>query len=230
VFHLQNVCLRREVNGVPPVEVLRNLTFDLVDGDRVALIGPNGSGKTTLLRVLAGIFPPTTGVVQIPDDVETVLDSGFGLDLWLSGYENARTRLTLSGASRDQVKQDLLWIRDFSGLGDAFKRPVKTYSNGMVARLAFSITCTKGHDALLIDEGFGTTDAEFQSRARVQLEGVLRDTSVLVFASHNADLLREYCNRGILLVGGSLSYFGPLEESLSRYDALMRERMRTNRS
>jgi ABC-type polysaccharide/polyol phosphate transport system ATPase subunit len=230
MIHLQNVSLTREVNGAPPVEVLRDLTLDFVDGDRIALIGPNGSGKTTLLRVLAGIFPPTTGTVQIPDDIETILDAGFGLDLWLSGYENARTRLTLSGATRDQVKRDLLWIRDFSGLGDAFTRPVKTYSTGMVTRLAFSITCTKGHDALLIDEGFGTADAEFQSRARIRLEGILRDTSVLVFASHNADVLREYCSRGVLLVDGSVSYFGALEESLSRYDTLMRERMRANRS
>ena len=227
---LRQVSLEREVSGSPPVRVLHELDLDLVDGDRVALIGPNGSGKTTLLRVLAGIFTPSSGSIQIPDDIETVLDAGFGLDAWLSGHENARTRLTLSGVSRDKVHNDLAWVREFSGLGDAFERPVRTYSAGMIARLAFSITCIRGHDALLIDEGFGTTDSEFQSRAKRQLDRILETTSILVFASHNGELLREYCTRGVLLVDGSIRFVGALGETLSQYDQLMRERIKMRRS
>lgn len=220
---LNQVSLTRPLGRVSTIRVLNDVTFELSKGDRIALIGSNGSGKTTLLRLLAGIFPPSSGTLYTPGDIEFILDSGFGLDLWLSGLENARTRLAISGVRRDQISSNISWIRDFSGLGEAFERPVRTYSSGMLARLAFSITCLRSHQVLLIDEGFGTLDAEFQARARRHLDVILHQTAVLVLASHNVEMLREYCNKGILLIAGRVLYFGELDAALEQYSVLVKQ-------
>lgn len=216
------VSLDRPLGRARSLRVLNEVNLNLARGDRVGLIGPNGSGKTTLLRLLAGIFPPSSGTIATPSDVESILDAGFGLDLWLSGFENTRTRLTIAGIKRDNLQSSISWVRDFSGLGDAFDRPVRTYSSGMLARLAFSITCLQSHDVLLIDEGFGTLDTEFQARAREHLDAILQQTAVLMLASHNISMLREYCNKGLVLISGRIAFFGELGTAIDSYSTLVR--------
>ncbi|MEW6643536.1 MAG: ABC transporter ATP-binding protein [Pseudomonadota bacterium] len=195
------------MSGARDVVVVRaidGLDLEIRDGDRIGLTGHNGSGKSTLLRVLSGIYKPTAGRIEIEGRVGTLLDPSAGMDMESTGYENIYLRGQLLGMSTREIKSKLDDIADFTELGDFLALPMKTYSAGMAARLAFAISTAPETDILLVDEGIGAGDADFQKKAEQRIERLFEKTSIVLLASHSEELLDRFCNRRIRMEHGQL--------------------------
>lgn len=199
------------------VNALKNFSLSLRDGDRIGLIGHNGSGKSTFLRLLARIYEPTTGHIRIEGRISPMLDIMHGIEVEFTGSENIITRGTLLGLTRQQIKEKIEEIKEFSGLGDYLSMPIRTYSSGMMVRLAFAIsTCIKP-DILLIDEVFGAGDADFMERARSRMIALLQQSSIVVMATHSDSLIKEFCNKVLVLESGTIKFFGGVNEAMKVY-------------
>jgi len=197
-----------DARNVVTVRAIDNLSLEIKDGDRIGLVGHNGSGKTTLLRVLAGIYKPTAGRIRIEGRVGTLLDPGAGLDPEATGIENIYLRGRLLGMSRRQIDAQIGDIANFTDLGDFLQLPMKTYSAGMQARLGFGISSAIKNDILLLDEGIGAGDADFQLRAHQRVSALFESTSIVIFASHSDSLLTRFCKRRIEMAHGRLESDG----------------------
>jgi len=195
-------------NRVKVVTALRDVSFDLHDGDRVGLVGHNGAGKSTLLRTMAGVYSPSTGSVVRAGRIATVLELGAGMDGELSGYENIVRMSRLLGRSTRDVRKSLPDIEAFTQLGEFLDLPVRTYSSGMTTRLMFAVATSTAPDILLLDEVFGAGDAEFQAHAHERMEALIASVGIFVFASHEHDKVRRYCQRYFRLDHGVLSEIG----------------------
>ncbi|MDB5453077.1 MAG: transporter, ATP-binding subunit [Caulobacteraceae bacterium] len=191
--------------GVKEVVALTNLNLELKAGDRLGLIGHNGSGKTTLLRALSGAYEPDEGQVEVRGRIAALLDLNLGIDPTATGYDNIRLRGRIAGLSTREIEARMDEIGEFTGLGAFLAMPVKTYSAGMQARLAFAAATSVEADILLMDEWIAVGDAEFQQMAHKRLLSLVERAGILVLASHDHDLLRLYCNKVMRLEGGVAS-------------------------
>lgn len=196
--------IESEAGHIQIVTALRDVSFSVKEGDAVALIGHNGAGKSTLLRTMAGVFTPVEGEITRTGRVATVLDLGMGMDPELSGYENIVRMSMLMGMNKKEIKARAEEIESFTQLGNFLQLPVRTYSSGMATRLMFAVATSTKPDILLVDEIFGTGDAEFQAKARQRMEDLIRSVGIFVFASHNNDLVKTYCNRFFFLEHGKI--------------------------
>jgi len=206
-------------NNQTKVEALCDLNITFGKGERVALIGHNGSGKSSFLKLISGIYTLTSGNMKISVDVYPMLQKSFLTSSELSGIDAAKAHYLLISGTLDGFNQYLDEIINFSGLGDYISLPIKTYSEGMSARLIFSLLTSFQHDCLAIDEGFGTGDFEFFERAEKRLKSFINSTGTLFLASHSEELLRQFCTRGIVFSHGSIVYDGQLDEALNYYHA-----------
>jgi lipopolysaccharide transport system ATP-binding protein len=184
------------------VTALNDVSLTISQGERVALVGHNGSGKSTLLRSIAGVYRPLAGELRVQGSISTLFDISTGFDLEATGYENIVLRGLVMGMTRAQVAQRMSEIREFSGLGDYLELPIRTYSSGMVLRLAFAVAPSVQRDIVLMDEWLAVGDAEFSARAEDRLHDHLARTSILVLATHSEELVRKVCNRRIELKQG----------------------------
>ncbi|MPS47921.1 ABC transporter ATP-binding protein [Methylobacillus sp.] len=196
--------IEAEAGQVNLVTALRDVSFELGDGDSIGLIGHNGSGKTTLLRAMAGIYAPVSGQVMREGSLATVFEIGAGMDLELSGYENIIRMGLMMGMTPSQARDRIHDIEEFTELGDFLQLPVRTYSSGMTMRLMFAMATSVKPEILLIDEMFGTGDAAFQEKAHSRMRSLINSSKIFVFASHSDKLLREYCKRIFSLDHGTL--------------------------
>ena len=194
--------IESDAGHVQVVTALRNVSFTINHGDSVGLIGHNGAGKSTMLRTMAGVYAPMQGTVTRQGRVATVLELGTGMDPELSGYENIVRMSMLLGMSKSQIQENAKEIESFTQLGDFLQLPVRTYSSGMSTRLMFAVATSTKPDILLVDEMFGTGDAEFQVHAKKRMEDLLRSVGIFVFASHDNELVKTYCNRFFFLEHG----------------------------
>jgi ABC-type polysaccharide/polyol phosphate transport system ATPase subunit len=192
-------------HDIVTVRAIDGLTIDINDGDRIGLVGHNGSGKTTLLRVIAGIYKPASGSVSVEGRVGALLDPAAGMDPEATGIENIFLRGHLLGMTRDEIEARLDDIASFSELGDFLNLPLRTYSAGMGARLAFAVSTSMQNDILLIDEGIGAGDASFQEKAQERIEGLFSRTSIVLLASHSEELITRFCNRRLRMEHGRLA-------------------------
>jgi ABC-2 type transport system ATP-binding protein/lipopolysaccharide transport system ATP-binding protein len=199
------------------IQALDEFSWQLNDGDRVALIGHNGAGKTTLLRVLAGIFEPIAGTVRIEGRVTPMFDVSLGIDPESTGYENIILRGLYLGLSRAEIMARRESVAEFTELGPFLNLPVRTYSAGMQARLAFAMATCIEPDILLLDEGIGAGDADFLAKANERLDQFIQKAGILVLASHSVDLVRKLCNKAILMEHGKLVYSGDVAAVLHEY-------------
>jgi lipopolysaccharide transport system ATP-binding protein len=190
---------------VAVVEALDAVSFRLEAGDRLGLVGGNGAGKTTLLRVLAGAYLPDQGRVEITGKVAALLDVGMGLDPTATGYDNIVMRGLLSGLSRSEIEARQGEIAEFSGLGDFLRLPLKTYSAGMQARLAFAVATSVEADILLLDEWVAVGDAEFRQAAHDRLASLVDRASIVVLASHDPAIIASLCNKTLRLEHGRMT-------------------------
>jgi lipopolysaccharide transport system ATP-binding protein len=196
---------------------LRGLTFSIHDGERVGIVGHNGAGKSTLLRVLAGILPPSSGQLAVRGAVAPLFEFATGFEMELTGYENIRIRGLLQGLSSTQIKDRMPEIAEFSELGEALGQPVRTYSSGMFIRIAFSTATSIDPEVLLIDEAFGAGDQHFSVKSAKRMRELMAKGRVLVFTSHNLDLVKSLCTRVIWLREGNIVMDGHADEVLEQY-------------
>jgi len=197
--------LGSSMTGSTEVTALSHLNLELKAGDRLGLIGHNGSGKTTLLRALSGAYEPDEGQVEVQGRIAALLDLSLGIDPSATGYDNIRLRGRIAGLSAREIEGRMDEIAEFTGLGPFLAMPVKTYSAGMQARLAFAAATAVEADVLLMDEWIAVGDADFQKMAHRRLLKLVERAGILVLASHDLDLLRLYCNKVMRLEGGVAS-------------------------
>lgn len=197
--------IEKEAGQVQIVTALKNVSFELNNGDSVGLVGHNGSGKSTLLRTMAGVYYPAAGNVLRKGRVATMMELGAGMDPELSGYDNITRMGVLMGMAIQDIEKKIPEIESFTQLGDFLQLPVRTYSTGMATRLMFAVATSTLPDILLVDEVFGTGDAEFQVKAKERMESLVKSVGIFVFASHSKELIRQYCNRFFKLEHGTLT-------------------------
>ena len=184
---------------------LRNLNFQINSGDRIGLYGPNGSGKTTLLRLMNNIYSPTKGEISTNGKILSLLDISMGLDSDANGYENIILRGLILGLSQKEIRSKINEIAKFSELGDFLSAPIRIYSSGMKVRLAFSIITVIKSDILILDEWLSVGDDKFNKKASSKINTMVKDSSILVIASHSKEILNKVCNRIFLLENGQVS-------------------------
>ncbi len=218
--------IKRSIGGVinrePRSRNVRVRALDRVSavfaaGDRVGLIGRNGAGKSSMLRVIAGVCPTTGGRLAITGRVTPLLAIEAGMSPDETGYENITTCGLYRGRTRAEVSAQRDQIAAFSELGDFLSMPVRTYSSGMQMRLAFAIATSGSTEILLLDEVMGVGDEQFAAKAKARMQSLMQQASIIIMASHAAELLESYCNKALWLDGGQVVAFGPVEDVLSRY-------------
>ena len=188
------------------------------DGDRLGLIGHNGAGKSTLLRVMSGGYRPSSGVIGIEGDVASLLTLGVGFDVEDTGFENIYTGCLYLGMTPGQIRDKVDEIAEFTELGEYLKMPVRTYSSGMQVRLSFAIATALDPDILLLDEVMGAGDAQFMIKAQQRIESLMSRASLLVLASHSTAMIRQFCNKAMLLKAGRIDAFGDVESTIAAYE------------
>ncbi len=199
------------------VQALRNVSFTLNPGDRLALVGGNGAGKTTLLRTLAGIFEPATGHLRVTGVVGSLLDATLGMNMELSGRENIMLRGLYNGMSKSEIQAMAEDVAEFAELGEFLELPVRFYSSGMSIRLAFGMATAIKPQILLMDEWFLAGDAAFMDKARARLESLVRKAEILVLSSHMEAIVTEWATRVIWLDRGRVREDGPAAQVLAHY-------------
>ncbi len=197
------------------VAALQDVSFSLTAGDRLALVGANGSGKTTLLKVLHGIFRPTEGTVNVEGRTDALFNVGLGFRQEATGRRNIELRGLINGWNEEEIAERMDEIIAYSELGDFIDMPYKMYSQGMAARLAFAAATAFEPEILLMDEWIGAGDPAFQEKARARLSKLIEHAGIVVIASHNHAILRNICDKGLVLDRGRLVYFGELEAALA---------------
>ena len=190
--------------GVRVVEALSGINLDLKSGDRLGLIGHNGAGKSTLLRLLAGVYEPSSGDFVRQGTVASLIDPSLGIEGDATGLENIMLRGLVMGMSKKEIDALTPDICEFSGLGEYVNMPVRTYSTGMMMRLAFSISTSVQADILLMDEWLSVGDADFTAKAEKRMRDVVSKSGILVLASHSPKLIQKECNRVIHLEHGRI--------------------------
>lgn len=205
------------------VKALNSISFDVSEGDKLAFIGRNGSGKTTILKVIGGVLKPTGGEINCYGNVNAVFDPGLGMDPEASGEENIKIRLVLAEVRADELDQKFKQIAEFSELGEALKRPLKTYSSGMAVRLSFSIATSIEPEIMVIDEWLSAGDIRFVDKALKRMKELVTQSRALVVASHSQDIITNWCNRVIWLENGEILEDGKPDKIYPRYEKFCKE-------
>lgn len=203
---------------ISTVTALQDVSFDLVPGDRLGLVGRNGSGKSTLLRILGGIYEPSRGSLDVVGDTSALFRVGLGTRTEATGRKNIILRGLLKGLSRREAEEKVPDIAEFSGLGPFLDMPVRTYSTGMAMRLSFAIATAFSPEILLLDEWIGAGDAEFQEKAKQRMHNLVAEAGITVIASHNRSLIRNVCTKALWLHQGIMRAYGPIDEVYQAID------------
>jgi len=209
---------------------LRDVTLAIHQGEAVGIIGPNGAGKSTLLRVAAGIIAPSEGVAISRGTIAPVMELGTGFEAELSGRENIFFNGALLGCTRAYMRSRVDEIIAFSGLEPFIDAPLRTYSTGMVARLAFAVATTIDAETVLLDEILAVGDAAFRRQCNVRIERFVTNGATVVLVTHDLEAIESLCSRAIWLSEGRVVADGPPAEVISRYRLSVADGKRTRQS
>jgi ABC-type polysaccharide/polyol phosphate transport system ATPase subunit len=199
------------------VQALDHIDLTIEEGDRLGIIGHNGAGKSTLLKLLAGVYPPTSGKRIISGRVSSLFDLSLGFEMEANGWDNIMYRGYLQGESPQSIRAKMQPIADFSELGDFLNMPVRYYSAGMLVRLAFSIATTIEPDILIIDEVLSAGDIAFQHKARQRMKSLISSARAVIMVSHDLPALSMLCDKVLWLDHGRIHRLGPMEEVIAAY-------------
>ena len=200
---------------------LNNINLTINKGDRLGLIGQNGAGKSTLLRVLAKIYKPNVGTVKINGKISSLFDVNLGINAEATGYENIINLAVMRGFSKKQALGLTADIEAFTELGLFLNNPVKTYSSGMQMKLAFAVSTAIPPEIMLIDEIIGVGDARFMGKAIQRLSNIIEKSHVLVLTSHSNDIIKQFCNKVVVLDRGEIKFAGPINDGIDYYDSTL---------
>lgn len=201
------------------IPILRGVSLDIRDGDRVGIVGYNGSGKSSLLKVIAGIYPPQQGEVKVHGRVAPLIEMSLGFDREQSGRENIKLGLVYAGRIGEYSPELEEQIVAFTELGEHIDRPLKGYSSGMQARLCFAVSIFQHPDILLLDEAFATGDAAFVSKSRKAMIEKFHSVPIAILVSHDSSTIGKFCNRCIWIHEGKVRDEGNPEKILQDYEA-----------
>ena len=196
---------------------LKDVSFDVFQGDALGLVGLNGSGKSTMLKVIAGVLKPTKGSVSIGGTVAPLIELGAGFDMDLTARGNVFLKGALLGYTREEMERHYQNIVDFSELDNFMDVPVKNFSSGMVSRLAFAIATIGTPDILIVDEVLSVGDFRFQQKCENRIRSMMEGGTTVLFVSHSIDQVRKLCNKVVWLEHGELKMYGDVKEVCDIY-------------
>lgn len=202
--------------------ILSDVSIDAEDGDRVALIGRNGAGKSSLLRVLTGAYPPTSGNLDVRGERQALLNISLGFNGEATIEENILLRGTAMGVDIDRIRERSAEILKFSGLEDVAQHRLRTLSSGQRMRLGFAVSTSADGDIMLLDEWLGAGDMQFIRKARARMNDRVRGSRIVVIATHNLEIARRVCNKGVLLDQGRVVFSGGVIPAIIEYRKLCR--------
>lgn len=203
-------------------EAVKHVTFSVVEGDILGIIGKNGSGKSTLLKSIAGVFSPNAGRIDLKGHSVSLMSLGVGFKDTLSGRENIVLSGMLLGFSEKEIEERAQDIIDFAEIGEFIDRPVRTYSSGMYSKLAFSITAMLETDIMLVDEVLSVGDEQFRKKSLNKMKELINDRKrTVIIVSHSISTLKELCDQVLWLHDGEVRRIGKTDEVLGEYAAYM---------
>jgi lipopolysaccharide transport system ATP-binding protein len=215
----RELAVSRRPAGLRPgeFEAVSDVSFALAPGESLAVLGANGAGKSTLLKVLTGLMKPDEGEVRINGRLGTLIELGTGFEPDLTGRENVALNAANVGLSRSEAELAARAVADFAGLGDRIDTPVRFYSSGMLARLAFAVAAHMRPAALLVDEVLAVGDLAFQRKCVEHMRGYLDGGGALILVSHSIFLVQTVCTRGLVLEGGRCTFLGSATDAVAFY-------------
>lgn len=216
-----------KISGHNDFWALREISFEVPKGTTVGIIGQNGSGKSTLLSILAGVLEPSGGSYEVNGKVSAILELGSGFHPEFTGRDNVYMYGSIMGLSKDEIDQKFDEILHFSELGDFINQPLRTYSSGMIVRLAFSVAVNVNSDILIVDEALAVGDAIFQHRCFRKIREMQEAGKTILYVGHDTEAVRNLCNYAMLLDGGRIIERGDANTVVNKYHALIAERERT---
>jgi len=208
---------RRSKKTTFEVQALEDINLTVGEGDRLGIIGHNGAGKSTLLKLLAGIYPPTSGRRKVTGHISSLFDIALGFEPDGSGWENIMYRGYLQGETPDSIRAKMPPIAEFSELGDFLNMPVRYYSSGMMVRLAFSIATAIDPEILIVDEVLSAGDMAFQAKARERMRALMSSARAVIVVSHDLVSLPLLCDQVLWLDHGRMRLLGPAAEVIEAY-------------
>ena len=208
--------LYKDQGDVTVVRAVESVSFHLQEGDRLALIGHNGSGKTSLLKVMAGVYHPARGRIDVEGSLTSMIAAGAGLDIEATGLQNIRKLGAMRMISNKVIDQRIGPIVEFSGLGDFVRLPMKTFSAGMMARLMFACATEFEADILILDEWLSAGDVEFMDKAKARMHSFVERAKIVVLGTHDFHMVETVCNKVCVLDAGRMAFYGPVEEWVER--------------
>jgi ABC-2 type transport system ATP-binding protein len=197
---------------------LKDVSFTVDAGEVIAVIGKNGAGKSTLLKILARVLPPTTGSAKIIGSIAPMIELGAGFHHEMSGAENILLYSTLMGRDVNRTKTRITAIGEWAGVTDHMDFPLRTFSSGMIARLAFATATDETADVLLIDEVLSVGDADFQAKSSIRMQELINNGAAVVLVSHDLNAVRKHAQKTIWLENGVVKMSGPTEQVVSAYE------------
>ncbi len=204
-------------NEIQDIKALKNINLTINSGEKVALLGHNGAGKSTFLKMLAGLYPISSGTRSVNGVVRSLFDLSLGFEPDATGRENILYRGLLLGLTPKFMRSIQNQVVEFADIGEFIDYPIKTYSAGMQVRLAFAISTIVGGDILLLDEVIGAGDANFMVKAKKRILELVEQSEILVLASHDFITVQSICERGIVFHHGDIVFDGNIKEAVEHY-------------
>ncbi|QOS81365.1 ABC transporter ATP-binding protein [Paenibacillus sp. JNUCC31] len=196
---------------------LDNVSFQVRKKEIVGILGTNGSGKSTILKIITGLLNPTNGTVSVLGKISALLELGAGFNQELTGIENIYLNGSMMNLSKDEIDKKLQQILDFADIGEFVYQPVKTYSSGMFARLAFAVAINVEPDILIVDEALAVGDMFFQEKCYEKMKEMVQSGATILFVSHSLSAIRNFCSRAVWIEKGILREVGPADEICEKY-------------
>ena len=222
IFSIKKKCYHKEFLA------LNGLTFDVEKGDAIGILGKNGSGKSTLLKMITGVLTPTSGTLEIKGKIAAILELGTGFNMEYTGVENIYLNGTMMGYTKEEMDEKVQGIIDFADIGDFINQPVKVYSSGMFARLAFAVASNVDPEISIVDEALAVGDTRFQMKCISKMKKLKEKGTTILFVSHATEQVKRFCNKAIWLKDGKIEAEGESSEIVDLYEDFMKYGIRDN--
>lgn len=200
---------------------LKNITFDVKKGDSIGIIGKNGSGKSTLLKIITGVLTQSQGNIEVNGKIAALLELGAGFNPEYTGIENIYLNGTMMGYTKEEMEKRVNPIVEFADIGEFINQPVKTYSSGMFARLAFAVAINVEPDILIVDEALSVGDTRFQIKCIDKMKELKENGTTILFVSHATEQVKRFCNRAVWINNGEMMDIGESSEIIDKYESYM---------